>query len=154
MAASGRMQYDYKQTKIPHIQHHPLPHTIHKQTNLSNTRIQLLLPRTNITKKTSWILEKECWPRPVGYSTAITSYEILHFQTLKGDSRVKRPMILRYAPMLQQILSNVRTGVAGAAVVSGRVELKDGFMSFLCFVLRSFYWRRGEWPSALCCGAV
>ena len=78
-------------------------------------------------------MEKECWPRPVGYSTAITSYETLHFQTLKGDSRVKQPIILRYAPILQQILSNVRTGVAGAAVVSGRVELKDGFMSFFCF---------------------
>jgi len=54
----------------------------------------------------------------------------------RGDSKERRPMMLRYAHLLRQTLSGVRTRAA-VVVVSGKCEVKDGLMNFLCY-LHSF----------------
>ena len=77
----------------------------------------------------------------LGYSTAIISYE-LGFR-FSRDINERRPMMLRYAHLLRQTLSGIRTGAA-VVVASRKCEVKGGLMNFLCH-LHSFYWRGGRW---------
>jgi len=78
----------------------------------------------------------------LGYSTAIISYETLHFRP-SGNIKERRPMMLRYAHLLRQTLSGIRTGAA-VVVVSRKCEVKGGLMNFFCH-LHLFYWRGGTW---------
>ncbi|KAF8540768.1 hypothetical protein BDD12DRAFT_558538 [Trichophaea hybrida] len=68
------------------------------------------------------------------------------FCNLKGDSKGKRPMMLRYAHRLRQTLSGVRTGAARwrLRVESVKLRVKGNF-SFYDFLL--FFFCRGDWGS-------